>query len=102
MVKAKFKDGKLHLFGFFPHYRRPLTEIVELRKNIHQQLLSDTSLPITENIHLSINAYNQGFDLPNIVQAICQALDGTTLGPDFAVLADDAQIVSLRARWVHQ
>lgn len=103
MVEAKFKDGRLILRGCFPHYRRPLAEIVALRRIIFV-LLSDqhVALPIEKKLHLSINCHRHkdGCDLSNIVQAICQALDGKTLDKKEAILVDDSQVISLSARWI--
>ncbi len=106
MIEAKFKDGRLQLRGCFPHYRRPLPEIMALREAIRFQLEQQrVPLPITKRLHLSINAnqHEDGCDLSNIVQAICQALDGKTLSltKTDIILQDDSQIISLSARWIN-
>ena len=50
MIDVKFKDGRLMLRGCFPHYRRPLSEIVALRHAIYDQLtLQHVPLPIKKN-----------------------------------------------------
>jgi len=106
VVEAKLKDGRLILRGCFPHYRRPLSEIIDLRHTIYDQLVTQrVQLPIKKKLHLSINAnkHESGCDLSNIVQAICQALDGKTLSIDKhdIILVDDSQIISLSARWIN-
>ena len=107
MIDVKFKEGRLQLRGCFPHYRRPLSEIIALRHAIYDKLTQQhVQLPIRKKIHLSINAnkHEHGCDLSNIVQAICQALDGKTLSIDKhdIVLEDDSQIISLSARWINR
>jgi len=103
MVEAKFKDGRLILKGCFPHYRRPLSEIVALRRAIFLQLSDQrVKLPIEKRLHLSVNCHKHAdcSDLSNIVQAVCQALDGKTLNKSEAILVDDSQVTSLSARWI--
>lgn len=106
MIEVKFKEGRLIMRGCFPHYRRPLNEIIALRRAIYGQLVDQhVKLPITKKLHLSINCHKHedGCDLSNIVQAICQALDGKTLSIDKQniILVDDSQINSLSARWIN-
>jgi hypothetical protein len=103
VVEAKFKDGRLILKGCFPHYRRPISEIVALRRAIYVQLTDKhVKLPIEKKLHLSINCHRHvdGCDLSNVVQAICQAIDGKTLNKTEAILVDDSQVISLSARWI--
>lgn len=102
----KFKEGRLQLRGCFPHYRRPLSEISELRHAIFDQLQRQhVPLPITKRITLSINAFRHesGCDLSNIIQGICQALDGKTLSLNNkdVILKDDSQVIAITARWVN-
>jgi hypothetical protein len=106
VIDVKFKEGRLQLKGCFPHYRRPLAEIIALRHAIYDQLVAQrVALPIKKKLHLSINAtrHEHGCDLSNIVQAICQALDGKTLSIEKhdIILVDDSQIISLSARWIN-
>lgn len=86
-----------------PHYRRPLLEIVEFRRQIAEQLrIQHILLPITKKVSLTVMAHRHadGGDLANILQAAVQALDGGTLGKENAILADDSQIVRLHAQWL--
>jgi hypothetical protein len=106
VIEVRFKEGRLIMRGCFPHYRRPLPEIVALRRAIYTQLVDQhVKLPITKKLHLSVNCHRHedGCDLSNIVQAICQALDGKTLSISKTdiILVDDSQIISLSARWIN-
>ena len=104
MVTAKYKGGRLLISGCLPHYRRPLQEILALRKVIAMELRGTRlELPLKKKLTLSIIARkHEGGnkeDLANIVQAVCQALDGSTLGKEDAILEDDSQIIQINARW---
>ena len=106
MISVRLHPGRLVLKGCFPHYRRPLEEIMEFRRAIRSQLVDQhVALPITRKIHLTIHAnkHEDGCDLSNIVQAVCQALDGKTLSIDKTdiILADDSQIICIHAQWIN-
>jgi len=107
MISVRLHPGRLVLKGCFPHYRRPLQEIIEFRRAIYTQLVDQReTLPITRKIHLTIHAnkHEDGCDLSNIVQAVCQALDGKTLSIDKSdiILVDDSQIACIQAQWINQ
>lgn len=89
--------------GCTPHYRRPLLEIVEFRRQMARQLReSGVPLPITHKLKVSLLAHRHadGGDIANLLQGLVQALDGNTLGKDDAILADDKQINQLHAQWI--
>lgn len=103
MIEAKVNMNVLYVKGCFPHYRRPLGEIIELRKAIHKSLLDrEVKLPLEGECHLRIAArrHYDGGDLSNIMQAVCQAIDGNTLDKSTAILHDDGQLISIHARWI--
>ena len=96
-------DTQLYVKGCLPHYRRPIQEIMTLRGEIAASLVSrGIALPITREVHLIVSArkHHDGGDLSNIVQAVCQALDGNTLNKAEAILVDDGQVVRISARWI--
>lgn len=103
-LDVTFRHRVLTIKGCLPHYRRPLPEIVELRERIYKrlsELMPHLDLPLTCEIHLRVVAkkHADGGDLSNILQAVVQAIDGNTLGPN-KVLADDKQIAFMSARWI--
>lgn len=103
MIEAKLNNNVLYVKGCLPHYRRPLAEILAMRSQIADALRArGVMLPLKGDIHLRVAArrHFDGGDLSNVVQGVCQALDGGTLGRPNAILEDDGQVVTLSARWV--
>lgn len=103
MFSARFINGRIVICGCTPHYRRPLVEIVQFRKEIAAQLREqNVALPITRKVHVTLRAtrHLHGGDLSNLLQGPIQALDGGTLGIENAILADDKQICVLHAEWI--
>ena len=103
MIEAKLNINVLYVKGCLPHYRRPLEDIIKLRSHIATELQErGVSLPIGEPVHLRILArrHTDGGDLSNIIQAVCQALDGDTLDRKQAPLVSDSQILTIHARWI--
>ena len=87
--------------GCTPHYRRPLPEIVEFRRQIAAQLREQgVSLPISKRVGVTLiaNKHAHGGDLANLLQGLVQALNGGTLGKEFAILEDDRLINQLHAQ----
>ncbi len=102
MFSIRYIDGRLVVRGCTPHYRRPLPEIVEFRRQMADQLLQQgVPLPIKRRIGVTLIAtrHSDGGDLANLLQGLVQALDGHTLGKESAILADDGQINRLVAEW---
>mgnify|MGYP001952375539 CR=1 FL=1 len=103
MIEAKVNMNVLYVKGCLPHYRRPLQEIVKFRRLIHDDLTeAGVTLPLEGEYHLRILArkHTDGGDLSNIIQGVCQALDGNTLDKSKAILKDDGQIITITARWI--
>lgn len=104
-LDVTFHGKVLTIKGCLPHYRRPLAEIIELRERIYKRISTQQpgrQFPITHEIHLRVVAkkHADGGDLSNILQAVCQALDSSTLSASPALLKDDKQITFLSARWM--
>lgn len=103
MFSIRYTGGRIVVRGCTPHYRRPLPEIVEFRRQMARQLREQgVALPISDKVKISLLArrHSDGGDLPNLMQGLVQALDGGTLGKADAILADDKQINQLHAQWV--
>lgn len=104
MFSIRYVGGRLVVRGCTPHYRRPLPEIVEFRRQMAAQLREQgVVLPITKRVGVTLiaNKHAHGGDLPNILQGLVQALDGGTLGKEFAILEDDGLINQLHAQWAN-
>lgn len=103
MFTVRYVSNRLVVRGCTPHYRRPLPEIVDFRRQMAMQLREQgVPLPITKALKVSLLArrHSDGGDLANILQGLVQALDGNTLGKEDAILADDKQINQLHAQWI--
>lgn len=103
MFTIRYVGNRLVVRGCTPHYRRPLPEIVEFRRQMAEQLrAAGVPLPIERRLGVTLMAarHADGGDLPNLLQGLVQALDGNTLGRDNAILDDDKQIGVLHAQWI--
>ncbi len=103
MFSIRYIGNRLVVRGCTPHYRRPLPEIVQFRREMAAQLReAGVPLPISKRVAVTLMAkkHSEGGDLPNLLQGLVQALDGGTLGRDDAILDDDKQIGVLHAQWI--
>lgn len=103
MFTIRYIGNRLVVRGCTPHYRRPLPEIVEFRRQMAEQLRGQgIPLPITRQLKLSLLAkrHSDGGDIANLLQGLVQALDGHTLGRENAILDDDKLINQLHAQWI--
>lgn len=102
MFSIRYISGRLVVRGCTPHYRRPLAEIVEFRRQLAAQLREQAvHLPITKKVGVTLiaNRHSDGGDLSNLLHGLIQALDGHTLGKEDAILEDDGQINKIHAQW---
>lgn len=96
-------DGHLFIFrgSVFPHRRTAPVAISYHRRRIIEQLEAEgVQLPITGKVHVAVeikpNSIHR-YDLDNVIGAIFQVLDGSTLTQAGKILESDKQIVDVEA-----